>query len=129
MEVISKAFEIDSVLAGLMNKYKHYYIATAWASVGSNSITQLLKNRKKIKMMIVGTHFYQTHPDFIEEFIESESVNFILNPSGIFHPKFYLFENSEKDWECLIGSANFTKSALSKNSEVVVHIKKLRQCG
>ncbi|HHB52327.1 MAG TPA: NgoFVII family restriction endonuclease [Saprospiraceae bacterium] len=75
--------------------------------------------------MIVGTHFYQTHPDFIKEFIESNKVRFIINSSGIYHPKFYLFSNNKKDWECLVGSANFTKSAFSKNSEVVIHINSL----
>lgn len=123
MKVISEASEIDSVLASLMERYKHYYIATAWASVGANSIAKLLENKDKIKKMIVGTHFYQTHPDFIKEFIESKNVNFILNSSGIFHPKFYLFVNNQNDWECLIGSANLTKSALSKNSEVVLHVE------
>ena len=72
--------------------------------------------------MVVGTHFYQTHPDFMKEFIDSRQVKFILKPNGIYHPKAYLFENTKSDWECLIGSANFTNSALSKNDEIVIHI-------
>lgn len=104
----------------LMGKYESYYIATAWASLGSKASKELLKNKDKIKKMIVGTHFYQTHPDFMEEFISSNRVRFILKPNGIYHPKMYLFSNGKNKWECLIGSANFTMSALTRNDEAVV---------
>ena len=40
----------------------------------------------------------------------------------MFHPKIYLFFNSNADWECLIGSANLTKSACTENAEIVAHI-------
>lgn len=123
MEIITKASKIDDALLKLIKKYKKYYIATAWASLGSKSSIELLRNKNKIIKMIVGTHFYQTHPNFIEKFINSKKVKFILKTNGIYHPKVYLFSNSRNDWECIIGSANFTVSALTKNNEVVVHIK------
>ena len=122
MEVITSSSKIDQTLVRLMRKYDKYYIATAWASVGSKASLELLKNKNKIKKMIVGTHFYQTHPDFMEEFVSSKKVKFILKPNGIYHPKMYLFSNGKKDWECLIGSANFTTSALTRNDEIVVKI-------
>lgn len=123
MKIITNPSKIDQTLVGMINKYKNYHIATAWASLGSDASTALMKNRNRIKRMVVGTHFYQTHPDFIQEFINSKRVKFILQTSGIYHPKAYLFCNSEDDWECIVGSANFTTSALSKNSEIVVHLK------
>ena len=123
MEIITKASKIDGALLKLIEKYKKYYIATAWASLGSKSSIKLLHNKNKISKMIVGTHFYQTHPNFIKKFINSKKVKFILKTNGIYHPKVYLFSNSRNDWECIIGSANFTVSALTKNNEVVVHIK------
>lgn len=123
MEVITDASKIDKALVSMMKKYKKYHIATAWASLGSKASDELLKNKAKIQKMVVGTHFYQTHPDFMEIFIESEQVKFILQTDGVYHPKVYIFSNTEQDWECIIGSANFTLSALTKNSEVVVHIK------
>lgn len=70
----------------------------------------------------MGIHFYQTHPNFIKEFIDDEKVKFKTNPNGIFHPKIYLFQNNENDWECLVGSANFTKAAMQNNTEIMVHI-------
>lgn len=123
MEVITDASKIDNALISMMKKYKKYHIATAWASLGSKASDELLKNKTKIQKMVVGTHFYQTHPDFIERFIDSKQVKFILQTDGIYHPKVYIFSNAKQDWECIIGSANFTLSALTKNSEVVVHIK------
>lgn len=123
MNVISKPLKIDRLLSSLMKKYKQYYIATAWASLGSKASKELLINKRRIKKMVVGTHFYQTHPDFIEKFINSKRVRFILKTNGIYHPKVYFFSNGKDNWECIIGSANFTFSALSKNAEVVVHIK------
>jgi len=123
MKVLTEPVKIDNILVNLMKKYKTYQIATAWASLGSNASAKLLKNKKHIKKMVVGTHFYQTHPDFIEKFINSKKVHFILKTNGIYHPKVYLFSNSKDSWECIIGSANFTFSALTKNSEIVIHIK------
>jgi len=123
MNIITNATKIDQLLVKLMQKYKNYYIATAWASLGSESSDLLLEKKEQINKMVVGTHFYQTHPDFILEFLDSRKVKFILKTSGVFHPKVYLFSNNKKDWECIIGSANFTKSALTINDEIVAHIK------
>ncbi len=47
-----------------------------------------------------------------------------MNPDGVFHPKLYLFENDPKEWECIIGSPNFTKSAFEDNSETAMLISK-----
>ncbi len=123
MKIITKPKTIDKTLVKLMKKYECYYFATAWASLGSEASQELFNNKDRIKKIVVGTHFYQTHPDFIKQFIDSDTVNFILNTDGVYHPKVYLFSNSEREWECIIGSANFTFSALSKNDEIVIHIK------
>ncbi|MCC7137782.1 MAG: phospholipase D family protein [Planctomycetes bacterium] len=40
-----------------------------------------------------------------------------MNPSGVFHPKIYLFEGKNR-WECVIGSPNFTYGGLGGNDEV-----------
>ena len=53
------------------------------------------------------------------------NIRFDLNPGGVFHPKLYLFENNPKDWECIIGSPNFTKSAFKDNSETAMLISNI----
>ena len=76
------------------------------------------KFRARIKKIIVGIHFYQTHPNFIENFLDLSTVRYIKQPEGTFHPKLYLFYNSKFDWEILTGSANFTGAAFNVNTEI-----------
>jgi hypothetical protein len=82
----------------------------------------LLRSHRKIRKGVVGIHFYQTDPEFILEAVGKRSIKFIMEPSGVFHPKIYFFEKTRKDWSCLIGSANFTASAFGRNTEALVLI-------
>lgn len=71
----------------------------------------------RIEKAIVGLHFYQTHPDFIENFIDNKGIRFIKETDGIFHDKIYLFVNSSTDWKAILGSSNLTNGGFVKNSE------------
>jgi HKD family nuclease len=122
VELLTSPIEIQNKICSFMNSYENISFASAWASANSEAFKTLMKNRNKIHKIVVGIHFYQTNPNFIKEFTNNEKVKFITNPSGIFHPKIYLFSNNEKDWQCLIGSANFTKSAMEKNTEIMTCI-------
>ena len=123
MQLLHDSNKISTTLSKLIKKYNKYYILTAWASGEHTTFNNLVKNKNKIQKMVVGTQFYQTNPNFIKEFINSENVKFILKSrKGVFHPKTYLFENNENDWQCLIGSANFTQSAMSINDEIMILI-------
>jgi HKD family nuclease len=123
MQLISNSEKIGKKLSQCIEKYQEYYILTAWASGNNDTFKALLENKSNIKKMVVGTQFYQTNPNFIKSFINSEKVKFMLDnkQQGIYHPKVYLFENNKNDWECLVGSANFTKSALSVNNEIMIN--------
>lgn len=120
MEVLITPNEIQNKICSLINSYETISFASAWASANSKAFKALMKNKEKINKVVVGIHFYQTNPNFIKEFVDNKKVKFIVNPSGIFHPKVYLFSNNDNDWTCLIGSANFTKSAFEKNTEMMV---------
>lgn len=122
MTLLTTPNEIETTICHLIKTYKSISFASAWASASSKAFPLLLKHSNKINKVVVGIHFYQTHPNFIKEFIDDKKVKFKTNPNGIFHPKIYLFQNNENDWECLIGSANFTKAAMQNNSEIMVHI-------
>ena len=100
-----------------MHQYKNFYWATAWAGVGSKHFDNLLLNKSKIKKIVVGIHFYQTHPEFIQTFLDNKNVQFVNQPQGTFHPKLYIFHNSDTDWEIIVGSSNFTREAFGKNTE------------
>lgn len=123
MTLLTTPNEIETTICHLIKTYRIISFASAWASASSKAFQLLLKHSNKINKVVVGIHFYQTHPNFIKEFIDNEKIKFKTNPNGIFHPKIYLFQNNENNWECLIGSANFTKAAMQNNSEIMVHIK------
>jgi len=123
MKLITDSITYEKEFIRLLDSYNEYYWMTAWASAASKAFKELDKNRRKIKQIIVGLHFYQTHPDFIERFLDSSSIRYIKQPEGTFHPKIFLFYNSHKDWEVLIGSANFTNAAFTVNTEITALIK------
>ncbi|WP_426278595.1 restriction endonuclease PLD domain-containing protein [Chryseobacterium sp. S-02] len=122
MKLITNPENLKKEFKRLMKQYSNFHWATAWASAGNEVFGELIENRYKIDKLTVGIHFYQTHPDFIKEFIDDENVHFVEQPEGTFHPKVYLFTNDENDWELIIGSANFTANAFTKNTEVCVLI-------
>ncbi|CAA7391795.1 phospholipase D family protein [Chryseobacterium fistulae] len=120
MKLLIKQSDLTKEFKRLIKQYSNFHWATAWASAGNEVFGELIENRYKIHNITVGIHFYQTHPDFIKEFIDDENVRFIEQPKGTFHPKVYLFTNDENYWELIIGSANFTASAFTKNTEVCI---------
>jgi len=121
MKVISKGETIGKTIIKLIDLHDYFAFAVAWASTGTGVFDHIRKVRKKIKMAAIGTHFYQTHPDVLKSFIRSPKVRFVLQPQGVFHPKVYLFW-SKKRWDLLVGSANLTAGAMSKNSELMLHV-------
>jgi len=121
MKLIITNAELSKNLSRLTRKYQNISFAVAWASAGTEIFEELRANRNRIRKAVIGTHFYQTHPDVLDAFAESNNVRFILQPRGVFHPKIYLFWN-QKHWEVLMGSANLTAGALNNNAEAMVLI-------
>lgn len=121
MKLITTNAGLRVNLARLIKKYPNVAFAVAWASAGTDVFNELKKNRSNIHKAVIGTHFYQTHPDVLDVFTDSEKVRFMLQPKGVFHPKVYLFWD-KREWELLIGSANLTAGAMNQNSEVMTLI-------
>ena len=120
MKLITTATELKTEFSRLIKSYKKYYWTTAWAGVNSQPFNDLISNRNRIEKIVVGIHFYQTHPDFIKAFLNSNRVRFIKQPEGTFHPKLYLFIDNNEKWELIVGSANFTNEAFTRNSEASI---------
>lgn len=121
MKLITNNKSLERTLIQLANKYEQISIAVAWASAGTKFFDALLSNREKIAESTIGTHFYQTDPDVLRAFVESAQVHFVMQPSGVFHPKLYFFRTGSK-WEAIIGSANMTNGAFTVNNEMNVHL-------
>lgn len=120
MKILTTAYEINREITRLLTECSSCQIAVAWATTGFKFFDLLKKHKAKIERMIVGTHFYQTHPDFIEAFITHKNVHFIKATDEVFHPKVYYFQMSSNHWECIIGSANLTRGGLEWNDEVAI---------
>ena len=121
MKLISTGKELAKLIEKLIVKHDKVSFAFAWATTGILAYDLLHSNKNKIVKGIFGTHFYQTDPQALEDFVGSKSVRFILQPSGVFHPKVIIFY-SQKNWDLIIGSANLTSGAFNNNSELMLHI-------
>jgi len=119
MKLIAINAELVGNLSRLIRTYDSVSFAVAWASANTSVFQSLLKHSDRIAKGVIGTHFYQTHPDVLGAFIGSKSVRFMLQPTGVFHPKLYIFWNAQQ-WEALVGSANLTSGALTTNAEAMV---------
>jgi len=121
MRLIKGGKKLSTTIGKLTEKHENVSFAVAWASSDTEAFNAISLHRSKIQNSVIGTHFYQTHPDVLDEFIGFEECRFIMQPQGVFHPKVYLFWSSSS-WDLIIGSANLTKGAFSKNSELLIHI-------
>lgn len=115
--MLSSASAISKTLTRLLADHDKVSLAVAWATDGFALYDSLLTQRGKIDRAVVGIHFYQTSVAFIREFRSDKRVRFALNPTGVFHPKVFLFVGPGTTWSCVLGSANFTRSAFSVNAE------------
>jgi HKD family nuclease len=121
MNLVHGGRTLDLKLRALIESHSNISFAVAWASPGSAAFSAICAARHKIRKAVIGTHFYQTHPDVLDEFIGFDKCRFIMQPQGVFHPKAFLFW-SNSAWDLLIGSANLTRGALTKNTELLLHV-------
>lgn len=129
MQIIFDGHELRKIMRSCIIRYQKYSFATAWASAGTDVFDELFKYRDRIEHAVVGTHFYQTDPFFVESFVDYPTVRFRFQPSGVFHPKMYIFEDERNNWAVLIGSANLTRAALESNQECMVLISSEEEPG
>lgn len=80
MQLISNGAAFKAHLTRLFAKYPHVNISVAWASAGNGAFQSLVAHRTKIKHAVIGTHFYQTHPDVLDTFVGSGTTRFMLPP-------------------------------------------------
>ncbi len=122
MKLIATTTELTKEFKRLMLNYDEYLWTVAWADFNFELSNLLVTKKSRIKKLCVGLQFFGTHPDFLEKFYTQQGVRFIVQTKGTYHPKLYLFRNNERDWELLIGSANFTSSAFTNNTEATILI-------
>lgn len=121
MKLISESKELQKQLLRCVKSHDRIAFAVAWVTTGTKVYDALVNRRDAIHHGVIGTHFHQTAPDVLEQFVGDDRVRFVLRPSGVFHPKVFLFR-SGRDWDAFVGSANLTRGALGSNAEVVMHV-------
>jgi len=98
MKLLTSPESLRAEIIRLTRSYRHFDWAVAWASAGHKAFDSLDKYRKKIRRIVVGTHFHQTAPDFIDRLADVPAVRYRLDQdglNGVFHPKLYLFSNDK----------------------------------
>ena len=123
MELITDQEVLCFSFKELCQRYNCYKWAVAWAGDPDFDFGALLKkNANKIEQLVIGLHFCQTSPRFIEQYMDNLHVRYYMLSDGTFHPKVYLFYNSPQDWSAIIGSSNFTLHGFHKNAEASILI-------
>ena len=82
IQFLTKNAALESNLLRCARNYDMVAFATAWASADTRIFRELTSGGIKIQQAVVGTHFFQTHPDVLDAFIGSTRVRFALQPSG-----------------------------------------------
>lgn len=124
MQLITSSARLSRAFRRLLDSCATVHLAVAWASVGFPEHDALAAAERKMGRAVIGTHFYQTAPEFIEKFAADERVRFVADHSGVFHPKLYLFERERGGWACIVGSANFTAGGFGRNQEACLLVTK-----
>jgi HKD family nuclease len=97
------------LLLDLVASCDHVDIAVAWA--GKNDIVDaLVKNKEKLRHVVVGTHMYQTPPAVLRQLMPLPRTRYMAPDGELFHPKVYLFETGTRI-AAIVGSHNLTRSA------------------
>lgn len=120
MKLITDRTKLARELTRCIDRHDRLSFAVAWAT-HTKVYDTLLARRDAIESGVIGTHFYQTDPEVLDDFVDDGKVRFVLQPSGVFHPKIFLFRTGRR-FDAFVGSANLTHGAMSRNSEAVLHI-------
>jgi HKD family nuclease len=125
MKLLTSPESLLEEISRLSQQYRYFDWAVAWATADHDAFDCLKKHQSKIRRIIVGTHFHQTAPSFIDAFAKIPEVRYRIDQeglNGVFHPKLYLFSNSATEWESIVGSPNFTTGAFTRNVEHAILI-------
>ncbi len=73
MKLITSNDALLNSLSRLLGTYPKVSFAVAWASANTAIFRQLVARTSRIERAVIGTHFYQTHPDVVDTFVTKNS--------------------------------------------------------
>ena len=117
---------VDAFQAQIRNS-RGLRVASAWMSGGPALEALVARPRRFEVQAIIGIYGTSTDPAALQALIDrfgDESLR-IADPPNLFHPKLFLFDQTDRSvaW---IGSANFTRGGLLRNSELMLEIDQRR---
>lgn len=117
--------DIASAIIRLFGRSDEIHIAVAWGTINP-AMSALIRNRSKILKLVVGTHFYQTEPEFLKQVSTLQGAR-VMGAGGhaTFHPKVYIFLSADSA-SIVIGSANFTNGGMATNVEACILLETTR---
>ncbi|MDN4074110.1 DEAD/DEAH box helicase family protein [Fictibacillus terranigra] len=111
-------------LTGLLNEASSIYILTSFImKSGVSLLAPFLKkavNRGAEVKICTGDYLFVTQPEALERLIEIDSrieIQLYRSNGRSFHPKAYLFQNTDGDGSFIVGSSNLSNSALTSGVE------------
>jgi len=123
-KVLTASDEFANEFERCCRDYKSLHIAVAWSGDPEHTLPYKHVERFKGEIIaIVGRSFNQTHPDAIQWLLKKASTMRVFRQEkGLFHPKLYLFINSDR-YALFVGSSNLTYSGFYANFESNVLIE------
>lgn len=119
MEELNVEALTDKQVGALLKKLARTCVSMQWAVAWArpNEVgTTAFQHQAKFQHFVIGTHFFQTSPDFLEEFEDLKSAKMMLPTGATFHPKVYLFRTGNRV-SAVVGSHNLTRAAFATNTE------------
>ena len=114
--------QIAKELHRFISDFDEFYWAIAWASDGPLA-EELLANSEKIRKLAIGISFSQTDPKLLRQLRACKQARIAKGTgNGIFHPKVYYFQSGDKA-AAIVGSANFTRAAMTNNVEAALLLR------
>ena len=111
----SRSDFIQNAVNHLITKANNINIAVAFLT--DTSVLESL-SKQGCKVRIVVRLGFPTSPKALESLLKISNIEARFFSDRSFHPKLYIFGTSG----ALVGSANLTKSAMTTNQEIMIHI-------
>jgi len=118
-EYVSDPARLSDLLIDNLSSCDGFWFSSAWATHRFPFYKNFIRYRSKIQCGVVGLHFYQTSPSFIDQFNPQKAIRFHKATDGVFHPKVYVFKSGNR-YTSIIGSANLTQGGFENNTEACI---------
>ncbi len=119
----------EKIIDAIKSAKRDIYVAVYAFSDPRIALTLMLMQERGVKIHVLADSKWNHSSYSVMEQMREFDFKFYDNPYGLLHDKYMIIDPLEDDAQVLTGSYNFTRSAQTKNDEILVvfHSKKLAQ--